>query len=373
MRTRVLSPVGLLFVFGALTACTSYGNPPPDTYVAPDGSIVEAPPDLPAYDQPPCPSDGYVWTPGYWAWDGAYYWVPGTWVQPPEVGVFWTPGYWGWGGAAYVWHEGYWGPHVGFYGGIDYGYGYSGHGYEGGRWDNGRFYYNQSVNNVNVTNIHNVYNTTVVNNTTIVNNTRVSYNGGNGGVNAGPTPDEQVAARDRHQGPVSAQADNVRAARSDPQLRASANQGKPPIAATPRAGDFNSGVVAAREAGAVHTAPAEHANNGSRGNNAVHPDDLPPLEHQAPSTGNAQLDHKYQQQQQKLEAQQNQDRVQLQKKQDQEHTRLNQQHADQAKQQQLEKQHQQQTQAMVQKHNQQWQNLKSHQQPPKDEHGKGKQ
>ena len=39
-------------------------------------------------------------------------------------------------------------------------------GYQGGRWQNGQFYYNRSVNNVNVTNIHNVYNTTVINNTT---------------------------------------------------------------------------------------------------------------------------------------------------------------------------------------------------------------
>ena len=37
------------------------------------------------------------------------------------------------GGGAFFWHEGYWGPHVGFYGGINYGFGYWGHGYEGGR------------------------------------------------------------------------------------------------------------------------------------------------------------------------------------------------------------------------------------------------
>jgi hypothetical protein len=59
-------------------------------------SVTVAPPVLPVYAQPPCPGDGYIWTPGYWAWgpDG-YYWVPGTWVMAPEPGLLWTPGYWG--------------------------------------------------------------------------------------------------------------------------------------------------------------------------------------------------------------------------------------------------------------------------------------
>ena len=40
-------------------------------------SVTIAPPELPVFDQPICPGDGYIWTPGYWAWDGEYYWVPG--------------------------------------------------------------------------------------------------------------------------------------------------------------------------------------------------------------------------------------------------------------------------------------------------------
>ena len=44
-------------------------------------SVTIAPPELPVYEQPLCPGDGYIWTPGYWAWDGEYYWVPGTWVH----------------------------------------------------------------------------------------------------------------------------------------------------------------------------------------------------------------------------------------------------------------------------------------------------
>ena len=31
-------------------------------------AITVAPPELPAYEQPLCPGDGYIWTPGYWAW-----------------------------------------------------------------------------------------------------------------------------------------------------------------------------------------------------------------------------------------------------------------------------------------------------------------
>lgn len=91
-----------------------------------------APPPLPVYEQPPCPGPGYIWIPGYWSWDaddGDYYWVPATWAFAPMTGLLWTPGWWGWNGGGYYWHDGYWAEQVGFYGGIDYGYGYSGRGY----------------------------------------------------------------------------------------------------------------------------------------------------------------------------------------------------------------------------------------------------
>src|ERR1700687_3575481 len=205
------------------------------------GIVVNfAPPPLPVYEQPLCPEDGYIWTPGYWAYGDDfddYYWVPGTWVLAPEVGFLWTPAYWGWGGEGFVFYEGYWGPVVGFYGGINYGFGYFGEGYEGGRWDNDRFFYNRSVNNVNETVVHNGYNTTVVahNNTN-----RVSYNGG---VTARPTAQDQAAARAKHTPPVAAQTQHIQAARSEQQLRASVNQGKPPIAATQKPADFHGQAV----------------------------------------------------------------------------------------------------------------------------------
>jgi len=174
--------------------------------------ITIAPPPLPVYEQPFCPGEGYMWTPGYWAFDydfSDYYWLPGTWVLAPQIGFLWTPAYWGWGGDRFIFYEGYWGPRVGFYGGINYGFGYFGEGYEGGRWDHDRFYYNRSVSNINVTEIHNVYNTTVINNTV----TRVSYNGGNGGIDRRPRPEEEAAARERHVPPVVVQAQHAQAAR----------------------------------------------------------------------------------------------------------------------------------------------------------------
>ena len=61
--------------------------------------------------------------------DAGYYWVPGVWVHHRELACLWTPGYWGFAGGLYAWHAGYWGPHVGFYGGVNYGFGYSGVGF----------------------------------------------------------------------------------------------------------------------------------------------------------------------------------------------------------------------------------------------------
>lgn len=212
-------------------------------------SVRIGPPALPVYEQPACPGDGYIWTPGYWAWgpDG-YFWVPGTWVIAPRVGFLWTPGYWGWGDEVYVWHPGYWGPHVGFYGGINYGFGYGGAGYEGGYWRGGAFVYNRAVTNLNVTVVHNTYNQRVINNNVTMN--RVSYNGGAGGIAARPTHAEETAAREQHIAPSGLQTQHEHAAASNRALLASANHGRPPIAATAKPGEFSGrGVVTAHAAG----------------------------------------------------------------------------------------------------------------------------
>lgn len=198
-------------------------------------SVALAPPALPVYTQPPCPGPGYIWTPGYWSYDDGYYWVPGTWARPPYAGALWTPGYWGWNNGLYAWHVGYWGPVVGFYGGINYGFGYTGFGYAGGYWNHGAFFYNRAVNNVNITNITNVYNRTVVNNPAM----RASYNGGPGGTTLRATEGQLAAARERHAPPTEAQMQHERTARLEPNQRLSANHGNPAVAATPRPGAFN--------------------------------------------------------------------------------------------------------------------------------------
>ncbi len=131
-------------------------------------SIGVPPPPLPVYEQPPIPAPGYMWTPGYWAYDDddGYFWVPGTWVQAPRPGLLWTPGYWAFDGGSYRYRDGYWGEEIGYYGGVDYGYGYGGNGYEGGYWRGGSFFYNRTVNNISNVTITNIYEKTVINNTT---------------------------------------------------------------------------------------------------------------------------------------------------------------------------------------------------------------
>jgi WXXGXW repeat (2 copies) len=176
-------------------------------------SVNVAPPVLPVYAQPVAPGDGYLWTPGYWGNTGAgYFWVPGAWVLAPQPGLLWTPGYWGFAGGLYGWHAGYWGPHVGFYGGVNYGFGYGGVGFVGGRWAGGHFMYNTAVMHVGP-GIHNTYvDRTVIHNTTI---NRTSFNGP-GGINARPSREEQAAAGERHFGATSQQASHERVAMNRP-------------------------------------------------------------------------------------------------------------------------------------------------------------
>jgi hypothetical protein len=196
-----------------------------------------APPALPVYVQPPCPVDGYLWEPGYWAYDpdiGGYYWVPGVWVAPPTIGFLWTPCYWGFSDGVYLFHEGYWGPDVGFYGGINYGCGYYGVGFAGGEWRGNRFRYNTAAMRVNSTVIRNTYaDRSIITRNRVVNN-RVSYNGGRGGVSARPHSAELQAMRERHIQPTRAQLTHQQAAKRDRSQFASVNHGRPAIAAMNR-------------------------------------------------------------------------------------------------------------------------------------------
>ena len=189
-------------------------------------SISTEPPPLPVYEQPVAPDEGYIWTPGYWAWSpaGYFYWVDGAWVLPPAVGLLWTPGWWGWFDSFYRWHPGYWGPEVGFYGGINYGFGYFGVGYGGGYWLNRRFYYNTAVSRVNVTRIHNTYiDRTVIRNVTV---NRVSYNGGRGGVVAQPNAQQRAFANQRRFAPTQSQVNRRDEALRNPAQRYDTNRSR---------------------------------------------------------------------------------------------------------------------------------------------------
>jgi hypothetical protein len=225
-----------------------------------------APPALPVYEQPPCPGEGYLWTPGYWAYDEfeGYYWVPGTWVLPPEPGLLWTPGYWAWGPDGYAWNAGYWGPEVGFYGGIDYGFGYFGHGFSGGFWRGHDFVYNRAV--VNVTNINetNVYYRQIANPAT---GSSVSYHGGPGGIETRPTTSELAAMHEPRHGLTDAQLRQASLAFSTPALAARVNHGHPPVAATSAVGRFAGPGITVAHGGSMRPTP-EMGHRDAAGNQA---------------------------------------------------------------------------------------------------------
>lgn len=258
-------------------------------------NIRTAPPALPVYTQPPCPVEGYLWCPGYWAYDeiDGYYWVPGVWVHPPMPGYLWTPGYWGYSGGIYGWHVGYWGPHIGFYGGVNYGYGYGGTGFVGGEWRGSSFHYNTAVVNVNTTVVHNTYiNQTVVNNTTINNTTvinRSSFNGGPGGTTARPSSQEQVAMRENHVQPTSEQFSHNQTASKDRNQFASVNNGRPAATAMNSVGGArfnqqgqNAPTAVARPAARMQAHPPMMDVNGNR-----HPAPKQmPANHPQPMQGN---------------------------------------------------------------------------------------
>jgi WXXGXW repeat (2 copies) len=203
-------------------------------------SIRIAPPALLVYAQPPVPGDGYIWVPGYWGWshvDRAYYWVPGTWVQAPHEGALWTPGYWAFESSGYLWHVGYWGSRVGFYGGINYGYGYSGSGYKGGRWDHGAFRYNRAVSNVDTQVVRHVYGAPPIGNASKHVN-RVSFSHSKAVARGRPTASEREFQAAPHAGPSDEQIRHEDAARGMPSQRWRTPRGLPQVAATPRPSEY---------------------------------------------------------------------------------------------------------------------------------------
>jgi hypothetical protein len=226
-------------------------------------SVGFAPPVLPVYEQPPCPEPGLMWTPGYWAYgEDGYYWVPGAWVPAPYEGALWTPGYWGWSSGLYVWHGGYWGPHVGYYGGVNYGFGYMGVGFAGGMWRGHDFVYNTAVVHVNERFVHTTYvDRTIVEHNTIVNDRHVAFSGGPGGIRHDPAPEERMAMNEHHLAPTSFQSQHMNGAMHDHNSYFKANGGHPQNLAVARPLPAEN-----------HAGPSFNNNHGATpGNNHVGP------------------------------------------------------------------------------------------------------
>lgn len=223
-------------------------------------SVSFGPPPLLVYEQPPCPEPGLIWMPGYWAYgpDG-YYWVPGAWVPAPYAGALWTPGYWGWENDMYYWHPGYWGPHVGYYGGINYGFGYFGVGFLGGRWNGGFFEYNTAVWRVNTVVIHRTYVDRDWDRHYVDrdHDRRIAFNGGPGGIRHDPDRDERTYMREPHIERTNFQSQHIEAAQRDRDAYYNVNHGRP------------AQIVASRPlAQENHPAPGQRNgfNNNQRGN-----------------------------------------------------------------------------------------------------------
>ena len=103
-----------------------------------------------------------------------------------------------------------------------------------------------------------------------------------------------AAAHDRHVEATSEQRQQVNLAHSNPSLRASQNNGRPPIAATSRPGSFTgAGVVGARQAGGpVHQNEAAH-NAPAQPNNAPAQHTNPPAQqHNVPVQRNAPVEQR---------------------------------------------------------------------------------
>ena len=71
--------------------------------------VTRTPPVVRVEAQTLSPGPGYVWTRGYWSWNGHdFVWVSGHWVRPPRLTAVWVEGHWAQRGGGWVWIPGHW-------------------------------------------------------------------------------------------------------------------------------------------------------------------------------------------------------------------------------------------------------------------------
>jgi hypothetical protein len=117
MKTKLLLSILVLPFVGCVTR-TVYVERPGAT---PSAEVVTAPPTASAevvVQEPPPPlrteviveppGPGYVWTPGYWSWQGRWVWIGGRYVVRPHPHAVWVTGRWVRRGHGHVWVAGRW-------------------------------------------------------------------------------------------------------------------------------------------------------------------------------------------------------------------------------------------------------------------------
>ena len=111
----------------------------------------------------------------------------------------------------YAFHDGYWGDSVGYYGGVNYGFGFGGVGFAGGEWRGHDFAYNTAVVHVDERIVHVTFvDENVVRIGIVSNPNQIAYNGGPSGIQHSATAEEQTASRETHVAPTTVQTQHAK-------------------------------------------------------------------------------------------------------------------------------------------------------------------
>jgi hypothetical protein len=105
MKTPNIGIVAVLVAVGALATPLAGFAEPTEVRI-----MVETAPPAAKVTAPPTPKVGYVWSQGYWNWNGkAYVWTEGSWVAVAEPAKKWIPPTWTQEGTKWYFTAGHWG------------------------------------------------------------------------------------------------------------------------------------------------------------------------------------------------------------------------------------------------------------------------